>query len=168
VGERLLLGLNARIVNLNAEPSIRIGSDCAICGIIRCEAGCRVEIGDTVYIGDDVIVSAQARVTVEDLTLLAHGVHVSDNDTHPIEPHEREAHFKAIIGIAEPGGYRIAAAPVTIGRGCWVGFNSAILKGSAIGDGAIVAAHAVVTIDVPPLAVVAGNPARVVKMLEPT
>ena len=45
----------------------------------------------------------------------------------------------------------------------WIGMNSLILKGVRIGDGAIVAAGSVVVRDVPPKAVVAGVPAKVVK-----
>ena len=58
-------------------------------------------------------------------------------------------------------------APVVIGDEVWVGFHAIILKGVTVGDRAIVAAGAVVTKDVPADAVVAGNPARVVKVLSP-
>lgn len=52
---------------------------------------------------------------------------------------------------------------VTIGNDVWVGARVIILPGVAIGDGAIVAAGAVVTKDVPPYAIVGGNPAKVIK-----
>lgn len=48
----------------------------------------------------------------------------------------------------------------------WISFNAIILKGVTIGKGAIVAAGAVVTKDVPDFTVVAGNPAKIVKYLE--
>ncbi|HBN4333859.1 TPA: maltose O-acetyltransferase, partial [Escherichia coli] len=50
-----------------------------------------------------------------------------------------------------------------IGDNVWIGFQAAILKGVTIGEGAVVAARAVVTKDVPAWSVVAGNPAKVVK-----
>ncbi|WP_232631708.1 CatB-related O-acetyltransferase [Methylobacterium sp. Leaf118] len=50
-----------------------------------------------------------------------------------------------------------------IGHDVWLGFHSTILPGVTVGDGAVVAAHAVVSADVPPYAIVAGNPARVVR-----
>lgn len=56
-----------------------------------------------------------------------------------------------------------AAKPVTIGDDVWIGQRALILPGVSIGTGAIVAAGAVVTRDVPPFAVVAGNPARIIK-----
>jgi acetyltransferase-like isoleucine patch superfamily enzyme len=52
---------------------------------------------------------------------------------------------------------------VTIGADVWIGLNAVILDGMSIGDGAVVAANAVVTSDVPPYAVVAGVPARIVR-----
>lgn len=57
----------------------------------------------------------------------------------------------------------ITPGPIRIGRDCWIGANSVILAGVSIGDGAIVAAGAVVREDVPPYAIVAGVPAQVKK-----
>lgn len=52
---------------------------------------------------------------------------------------------------------------ITVGNDVWLGYRSAILAGVTIGDGAIVGAYSVVTKDVPPYAIVAGNPARVIR-----
>ena len=51
----------------------------------------------------------------------------------------------------------------TIGNDVWIGADALIFSGASIGDGAVVAARAVVTKPVPPYAIVAGNPARIVK-----
>lgn len=53
--------------------------------------------------------------------------------------------------------------PVTICDDTWIGCNAIILKGVTIGRGAIVGAGAVVTKDVPPYAIVGGNPARIIR-----
>lgn len=53
--------------------------------------------------------------------------------------------------------------PITVGDDVWIGFNSTILSGVTLGQGAIVAAGSMVTRDVPPYAIVGGNPARVLK-----
>lgn len=50
-----------------------------------------------------------------------------------------------------------------IGNDVWLGYRSTVMPGVSIGDGAVVAAHAVVAADVPPYAIVAGNPAKVVR-----
>ncbi|MCD7796026.1 MAG: sugar O-acetyltransferase [Alistipes sp.] len=56
--------------------------------------------------------------------------------------------------------------PVVIGDNVWIGINSTILPSVSIGCGAIIGANSVVTKDVPPMTVVAGNPARIIKTLK--
>jgi acetyltransferase-like isoleucine patch superfamily enzyme len=74
-------------------------------------------------------------------------VQILDNDFHAL----------TVGGVEQP-----SVAPVVIGDRVWVGTRAVVLKGVTIGDGAVVAAGAVVTNDVPANAVVAGIPARVV------
>lgn len=57
----------------------------------------------------------------------------------------------------------ISKGPVIIGKNVWVGDKATILPNVIIGDGAVIAANSVVTKDVPPYSVVAGNPARIIK-----
>ena len=59
----------------------------------------------------------------------------------------------------------MTAAPIVVGKDVWIGAHATILKGVTIGDGAIIAAGAVVTRDVPPNTIAAGVPARVVKTI---
>ena len=66
-------------------------------------------------------------------------------------------------GAQAPADYQSSRGDVTIGSDVWLGSGCLILSGVTIGHGAVVAARAVVTRDVPPYAVVAGNPARVVR-----
>jgi acetyltransferase-like isoleucine patch superfamily enzyme len=57
------------------------------------------------------------------------------------------------------------AKPVHVGRAAWIGFDSCILPGVTVGEGAVVGARSVVTEDVQPFTIVAGNPARLVRRL---
>nr|WP_315850306.1 DapH/DapD/GlmU-related protein [Gemmata sp. SH-PL17] len=77
-------------------------------------------------------------------------------DGHPVDANRRRA------GDPTPPE---SIAPVIIGDDVWIGRGAVILKGVSIGHRAIVAAHSVVTKNVPADAIVAGNPARVVKEL---
>lgn len=61
----------------------------------------------------------------------------------------------------------ISKGPIIIGDNVWVGEKATIVSGVKIGDGAVIAANAVVTKDVPAYSVVAGNPAKVIKTITP-
>ena len=115
--------------------------------------------GAAIVVGDDFgmtggTICAQMRVEVGDRVLLGGNVIVTDTDFHPVDAAKRR--------LSPQEG---ASAPVTIGSDVFIGMNALILKGVVIGDGAAVGAGAVVTKDVPPATVVAGNPARVVRKL---
>jgi acetyltransferase-like isoleucine patch superfamily enzyme len=60
-------------------------------------------------------------------------------------------------------GHPFSRGDITVGNDVWIGFGATILSGVSIGDGAVVAAQSVVTRDVPPYGIVAGNPATLVR-----
>ena len=74
---------------------------------------------------------------------------------------------RAAADAARPNPFVGAPRPVTIEDNVWIGFGAVILPGVTIGRGAVVAARCVVDVDVPPYALVAGSPARVVRTLDP-
>ena len=72
----------------------------------------------------------------------------------------------AASGDGHTSRNRIATPrPVRLGRNTWIGFEACVLPGITIGEGSIVGARAVVTEDVPPYVIVAGNPARTIRHL---
>ncbi|WP_395449966.1 CatB-related O-acetyltransferase [Aminobacter sp. UC22_36] len=69
--------------------------------------------------------------------------------------------------IASTGGLfddSVFKGPTTVGHDVWIGYRSMIMPGISIGNGAVIAAGSVVTKDVPPYAIVAGNPAKLIRM----
>ncbi len=66
-----------------------------------------------------------------------------------------------------PFDNRVREMPVNIGKGVWIGYGAIIYPGVTIGDAAIIGMSAVVTEDVPPGAIVGGNPAKLLKMRPP-
>jgi acetyltransferase-like isoleucine patch superfamily enzyme len=112
----------------------------------------RIEIGDCVLMSPGSRLSASDEIIIGDGTMLANGAYVTDSDWHTL--YDRTARADT-------------PTPVHIGRNCWLGDHATVLKGVTIGDNSVVAARAVVTKDVPPNVVVAGNPARIVRELDP-
>jgi acetyltransferase-like isoleucine patch superfamily enzyme len=144
---------------------IRLGNRTICRGILLCDSGLGfIDIGDLVYIGDDVIISTRELIRIGARTMVAHGVQIFDNDSHPIDARDRHADYLNLID-GRSRTHFISSAPIEIGEDCWIGANSIVLKGVKIGDRSIVAAGSVVTAGVGEDCVVAGNPARIVRSL---
>ncbi|MFA5844983.1 MAG: acyltransferase [Coriobacteriia bacterium] len=114
-----------------------------------------IVVGDNVGMSGVSIHCRSTSVTIGDGTMIAANVLISDSDGHALWPPETRR--------TNPG--LDLDAPVTIGRDVWIGTRAMVLKGVTIGDGAVIAAGAVVTADVEPNTVVAGVPAKVVRTL---
>lgn len=104
-------------------------------------------LGNTFTSGNNMIISKES-VTIGKDCAIAWGVTICDHDMHKIYIDDVQ---------------QTETAPIKIGNGVWIGMNATILKGVTIGDGAVVAAHSVVTKDVPAKALVGGNPAKIIK-----
>jgi len=113
----------------------------------------RLIFKDRVDIGHDVMFVVNKEIVIEEDVNVASGVRFMDTDAHPRDVLER-------IADLPPRPEEIK--PVRICRHAWIGQNSFILKGVTVGEGAVVGVGSVVLADVPPYAVVMGNPARVV------
>lgn len=145
-----------------AQVSVGEGSLIEGTILFDCENG-RVIIGDRTFIGNSTLVCAKDIVIGNDV-LMAWGCSIVDHNSHSINWSERSGDVSAWIR-GHKNWSHVKIAPVKIGDKAWIGFNSILLKGVTIGEGAVVAAGSVVTKDVPPWTIVAGNPARVVREL---
>ena len=116
-----------------------------------------LKIGTGTYIGYQTSIVTGRCVDIGKHVLIANRVYLCADDGHPVNPMERMAN-------KPPADQQISS--IRIADGAWIGEGATVLKGVCIGEGAIVGAHAVVTKDVPPHVVVAGNPARIVKRIE--
>ena len=166
IGQNLRLGLSARLINMGEPSQTQLRGDAVVRGVLKVEATGKLDIGRFCYIGDGVVVSVQDSVTIGEATLLAHGVQVFDNNTHPTSAAQRELQFRRMIGYKDRTGPMVVeAAPVSIGRRCWIGMNGIVMKGVSIGDDTIVASGSVVVSDLPAGVIAGGNPARVLREL---
>ena len=113
----------------------------------------RIEIGNGVGISG-VTICAQTRVSIGDRVTIGANSTITDTDFHPLDPEARRVDFLA--GASEE---------VVVEDDCFIGMDTLILKGTRIGRGAVVGAGSVLSGVIPPKAVVAGNPARVIREL---
>ena len=120
---------------------------------IRCHEG-EVRIGDKTVLGQECTISAYQHVSIGEQCIVADRVMMIDFD-HNVAEVERP--------IRRQGIYK---RDVRVGNNVWIGYGAQILRGATVGDNAIVGASAIVTRDVPANAVVAGSPARVIRMRE--
>ena len=122
----------------------------------------RVEVGaDSLLVG--AIFMCAQDISVGERVIISYNVAIADCDFHPHDPGLRREDAVANA----PGGDLsqrppLISRPVVIEDNVWIGIGALVLKGVRIGTGSRVGAGAVVTSDVPPGAMVAGNPARVV------
>lgn len=111
---------------------------------------------------------ADSSITIGDYCLISWNTVLMDTRRAPRDPAARR---KALESAARSSARRLESdapgAPIRIGNGVWIGFDSCILPGVQVGDGSIVGARSVVVQDVLPFTVVAGNPARVIRQLDP-
>lgn len=164
VGVGTTVGSRANCFSVSREQ-IEIGKSCDIQAIITAKEGATVKIGDYTTIRGNSVIGAAKSIKIGDYVIISNNVTIYDNNNHPTSPEKRLEMCKSGF-YSELWDWKYAdKAPVKIGNNVWIGEKSTILKGVTIGEGAIVASHAVVTKDVPPYSIVAGNPAKVVKSL---
>jgi acetyltransferase-like isoleucine patch superfamily enzyme len=113
------------------------------------------------------LVICDERIEIGSHALISWNVVIMDSHRVPMNP---EARGELLRRIAREPNRRLpdgcgSPRPVRIGDNVWIGFDSVILPGVTIGDGAIVGCRSVVDRDVEPYTVVGGNPARVIKRL---
>jgi len=173
LGEMTEVGSKAFIRNESKDKSrINVGHHSRIDGYIYCKSSGKIEIGNYSTIQDEVQLQCLEHIKIGHYSVVAGGSVIMDNNNHRIEPEERVKHRirAAPGGSGYPGlgdGYELSdSAPIIIEDVVWIGARCVILKGVTVGEGALVARNAVVTKDVPPYTIVAGNPARVVKQIE--
>jgi acetyltransferase-like isoleucine patch superfamily enzyme len=131
-----------------AEPMHRVEI-----GVWGREAGAgTIRIGNCVLMSPGSRISASDEIVIGDGVMMANGTYITDSDWHTV--YDRTKRDDAVT-------------PVHIGDNVWLGDHATVLKGVTIGENSVVAARSVVTRDVPPNAIVAGNPARVVRELDP-
>lgn len=128
-----------------------IPSTSVICPPFHCDHGHGIRLGEHVFINANCTFLDGAFITIGAHTLIGPDVRIY-TPHHPMDYIDRREN-------------REYAYPVTIGEDCWIGGGAVICPGVTIGSRSVVGAGSVVTKDVPPDTLVAGNPARIIRRI---
>ena len=131
-----------------------MGKKCTIIPSFHCDLGYNIHIGDNFFANAGLVILDTAPVNIGNNVLIGPQVGIYAA-YHPLDVATRIAGYEA-------------AKPVTICDDVWIGGHVSILPGVTIGRGAVIGAGSVVTHDIPPMVVAAGNPCKVIRRLDDT
>ena len=134
--------------NVDIGERVIVKSGARLC---PCNLNARIRIGSRTTIGYSTYIFASDRIYIGDDCMIASFVYLVDSQHNSDDP-------------SQPMNLQGASFdPILVGHDVWIGTGSVIMPGVSIGDGAIIGANSVVTSDVPPRHIVAGNPARFIR-----
>lgn len=162
VGVGVKFSLSTSIINQNSINSIVIGDNSLCMGqLLTGISGGSIRIGSWTYLGPNSKIWSTSSITVGDRVQIAHGVSIFDNNSHSLSASDRHQRFRELMDHGKHLKKEdIRSAPIKINDDVWIGFNASIMKGVEIGKGAVIGAAAVIVHNVPPYAIMVGNPAR--------
>jgi acetyltransferase-like isoleucine patch superfamily enzyme len=168
LGEDVAVGPDASCSNGTGDVGrLCVSAHATIHGVLICGPDGRIAVGRHSYIGGRTLVESMIGVCIGDDVAISHDCYLIDSNSHPTSPAIRRSTLREFAktrrNVERPA--ETGCAPIEIESNVWIGFNSIILKGVTVGRGSIVACGSVVTSNVPPFSIAAGNPARVVKTL---
>ena len=157
-GAKLKIGENVTIKSSFLSNLVGLNSRTIV---VTRASGAVIEIGDNVGISGATIY-ARKGIYIGENTCIGGNCKILDNDFHPIDMEDR---IKLLNDVHGGDSDLIPSREIHIGKNCFLGCNSIILKGTVLGDGCVVGAGAVVAGKFEDNCVIAGNPAKVIKRL---
>jgi acetyltransferase-like isoleucine patch superfamily enzyme len=168
-GENVIFRNTSRVINSTTDKNkIVLGDNVLVDGeLCVFNYGGMITVGEYSYIGMGSRIWSGEKITIGKYVLISHNVGISDTSAHEYNYLERAKRYKDLLEHGFPKDKAgIKTAPIYIDDYAWINFDAIVMRGVTIGKGAIVGAGSVVTKDVPPFTLVAGNPARIIRNLE--
>ncbi|MCE5322973.1 acyltransferase [bacterium] len=165
-GNNTEIGWTAKAISHN-KRQIQIGANCAIMSACICNSEGNIEIGPYTTVRYKSVIGSAIGIKIGSHCIISNNVTIYDHNSHPTDPDVRKKMCESGFNSSLWDWKYADKKPIVIKDNVWIGQNALICKGVTIGEGAVVAANAVVTKDVPAYSIAAGNPAKVVKTLQP-
>lgn len=129
----------------------KVKGNCTILSPFFCDYGYNIEVGENFFMNVDCVILDGARVSFGDNVFVAPhcGFYTAG---HPLDAERRNQGLEY-------------ARPITVGSNVWIGAHVCVLPGVTIGENTVIGAGSVVTKDIPPHVLAAGNPCRVIREL---
>lgn len=152
LGKHVIIGKNVSLLrfpeNIYIDDNVVLKDGANVCS---CNSNATIEIGKNTTIGFYTFIYSSLNIQIGANCLIAPFVYIVDSN--------HQTNKGSLINQQEN-----LSKKIVIGDDVWIATNSVILSGVEIGEGAIIAANSVVTKDVAPYSIVAGNPAKFLKM----
>jgi acetyltransferase-like isoleucine patch superfamily enzyme len=144
---------------------VRIGRGASLCdgAVLDVGSNGRVTIGDYAIVTETARIICDGEIVIGDYALIAWSALLMDTYRWSFDAADRARVLVQPARERPPLAAGATPRPIRIGANAWIGFEACVLPGVVVGEGAIVGARSVVTENVPPYAVAAGNPARVLR-----
>ncbi len=170
----LLKSCTFRFDSKNKQNSIYIGNNSMVgCNFVFESDEGDITIGNNSYIGGGTTLIARNNISIGNHVTIAWGCTIYDHNSHSLDYTERRKDI-----LRQNDDYRngrnfieskdwsvVKSKPIIIEDNVWIGFDSVILAGVTVGEGAVIGARSVIRQNIEPWTVVAGNPAVVIKRL---
>ncbi|MGD9669416.1 MAG: acyltransferase [Hyphomicrobiaceae bacterium] len=168
LGAHFEIGIESKVGSGALFPKknsrLTIGSKSIFHGRVAMDLdGAQIRVGDRTFVGNGLLVCAKS-IDIGSDVLISWNVTIVDHQSHHVE-FEKRANDVTDWLHGNKDWTHVQIDPVRICDKVWIGFGANVLPGVTVGEGAVIGACSVVTHDVEPFTVVAGNPAKVVRRL---
>jgi acetyltransferase-like isoleucine patch superfamily enzyme len=151
-GSNIQFGSNVHLVSRSRNTALGVNHECIIRAL---STNANIEIGNN-FRASGVTICCANKITIGNNVMVGGNSIITDTDFHSLNINERFTNDDVVFA---------KNSPVMIGNDVFIGMNVIILKGVTIGNNAVIASASVITKDVPPSTIVAGNPGKIIKLI---
>ncbi|MDQ7918281.1 acyltransferase [Mesonia sp. MT50] len=162
LGNNIIFNRKSKIINTKRK-NIIISNNVLMFGLLQSKNDGVIKIGSNTSIRTGCKIFCAKEIKIGTNVIFADNVIISDTNHHPTHPDDRKKMIQSGWSTELWSWKYGTSKAISIGNNVWLGQYSRVTKGVKIGENSIVASNAVVTKDVPPNSIAAGNPAKIVK-----